>query len=156
MKIFAFEPFPANFENCMWNLRINRVTNVHLSPKAITKDGRSLTMATNPTNSGGASAVKETFIRRGVVRDIPSLTLDEVFRAQAIDRCKLLKIDCEGLEYEVLYNTRVLDRVDYLAGEFHCNAYLEGQNYRPERLMEYCSNWIPSDRMAVQPCWVSD
>ena len=100
LKVFAFEPFPANFRNCAENLQLNSVTNVVLSPNAITNDSRLLSMATDPHNSGGASAVVKTFESNGIVTDLASTTLDELFLVHEISRCKLLKIDCEGMEYE--------------------------------------------------------
>lgn len=51
-----------------------------------------------------------------------------------IDRCRLLKINCEGAEYEILHNTHVLDRVDYLSSEFHINQRLEQDGYSIESL----------------------
>jgi hypothetical protein len=91
-----------------------------------------------------------TFESSGIVTDLPSITLDEVFRVHEIDRCKLLKIDCEGMEYEILPGARVLDRVEYLAGEFHASASLQDRGWNPERLRAYCSSFFADDRMAIQ------
>jgi FkbM family methyltransferase len=148
--VFAFEPFPANFRNCAHNLRLNRVTNVVLSPKAIANDGRLLNMATDPHNSGGASAIVRTFASNGTVSDIASMTLDEVFSIHEIGRCKPLKIDCEGMEYEILLGARVLDKVEYLAGEFHASAYLQNRGWCPERLYAYCSSFFEDNKMTIQ------
>jgi len=156
LRVLAFEPFPSNYRNCLENLRLNGIENVELSPRAVTRDGRTLTMAVNPRNSGGASAVKETHRRYGVVGQIPSVRLDEILAKGRIGKCKLLKIDCEGLEYEILYDTANLSRMEYLSGEFHINRYLKSLDYTPERLLQYCSKWIPLDRISVQFCKVSD
>ncbi len=150
LKVFAFEPFPANFRNCAENLQINSVTNVVLSPNAITNDSRLLSMATDPHNSGGASAVVKTFEANGIVTDLASMTLDEVFLVHEIGRCKLLKIDCEGMEYEILLGARVLDKVEYLAGEFHASPSLQDRGWCPERLRAYCSSFFPDNRMKIQ------
>lgn len=150
LKLFAFEPFPANFRNCMENLQLNRVTNVVLSPKAIADDNRSLTMATDPHNSGGASAIVRTFESNGIVTDLASMTLDEVFSLHEIGRCKLLKIDCEGMEYEILFGTRVLDKVEHLAGEFHASASLQNRGLYPERLHAHCSSFFADDKMTIR------
>jgi FkbM family methyltransferase len=150
LKVFAFEPFPTNFRNCAENLQLNGVTNVMLSPKAIANDNRLLNMATDPRNSGGASAVVRTFESNGIVADLASMTLDEVFSIHEIDRCKLLKIDCEGMEYEILLGARVLHKVEYLAGEFHASASLQNRGWCPERLRAYCSSFFADNKMAVQ------
>ena len=150
LKLLAFEPFPANFRNCVENLQLNGVTNVELSPKAIAGDKRLLTMATDPGNSGGASAVVRTFEANGTVTDLAAMTLDEVFSVHGIGRCKLLKIDCEGMEYEILSGTRVLDRVEYLVGEFHASPSLRNRGLHPERLRAHCSSFFSDDKMTVR------
>jgi len=150
LKVLAFEPFPSNFENCADNLQLNRVNNVVLSPDAITNDKRLLTMATDPRNSGGASAIVRTFGPVGAVSNIGSTTLDEVFSAHAVDRCKLLKIDCEGMEYEILLGARILPKVEYLAGEFHASPYLQSRGWCPERLHAYCSSFFEHDKMTIR------
>ena len=60
--------------------------------------------------------------RTEVPETVPSLSLDEIFTKYAIERCKLLKIDCEGAEFEILSRTKVLDRVEHLRGEIHRRA----------------------------------
>lgn len=49
------------------------------------------------------------------------ITLDEVFRRFSIERCALLKLDCEGAEYEILLNAAddTLARIDRIALEYH-------------------------------------
>ena len=149
IKVFSFEPFPANFRNCAENLQLNGITNVVLSPKAITNDNRLLNMAMDPHNSGGASAVVKTFESNGIVTDLASMTLDEVFLVHEIGRCKLMKIDCEGMEYEILLGARVLDRVEYLAGEFHASASLQNRGWCPERLHAHCSSFFADNKMRI-------
>lgn len=49
------------------------------------------------------------------------VTLDEVFSRFAIERCALLKLDCEGAEYDILFNAAggTLARIDRIAMEYH-------------------------------------
>jgi FkbM family methyltransferase len=148
--VYAFEPFPANFRNCADNLILNRVTNVVLSPKAIANGRRLLNMRTDANNSGGASAIVKTFPSNGAVTGIASIDLDEVFSIHKIGHCKLLKIDCEGMEYEILLGTRVLDRVEFLAGEFHSSPSLQNPGWCPKQLSEYCSSFFADNKMTIQ------
>jgi FkbM family methyltransferase len=150
LTVFAFEPFPANFRNCAENLRLNGVSNVVLSNRAIAGNNRLLNMATDPHNSGGASAMVRTFQSIGTGSDVAAITLDEVFSANGIDRCRLLKIDCEGMEYEILPGARVLDKVEYLAGEFHASASLQSLGWCPERLRACCSSRFADNKMTIK------
>jgi FkbM family methyltransferase len=150
LTIFAFEPFPINFSNCRRNLALNEITSVQLSNEAITCDGRELTLAQEPRNTASASAIAATQQPYGAVSAIRSITLDEVFRRHQIERCKLLKIDCEGLEYEILYHTDVLDKIEHLSGEFHMNSYLAGQGYTPQHLYTYCEGYLSHNRLNIE------
>lgn len=55
------------------------------------------------------------------VFNVPAITLADVFAEHQIDRCNFLKIDCEGAEYEIVYNTpkHIFDRIDRIAMEYH-------------------------------------
>lgn len=149
LKVFAFEPFPANYRNCAENLHLNRVTNVVLSAKAIVGHSRLLNMTAAPQNSGGASAVVSPLESNCIVTNIASITLDEVFSVNEIRRCKLLKIDCEGMEYEILSDGRIFDRVEYLVGEFHESASLQNRGWCPEGLRAYCASFFDDDKITI-------
>lgn len=148
--IHSFEPFPDNFELLRENVERNRVSNVRIYPFAISGDGRLLKMATNPENSGGATCHSRTLTDRPTDM-IPSATLDAVFDALDLERCKLLKIDCEGSEYEILLATRSLGKVEYLSGEFHYNDLLLAQGHTPEGLRQHCEKYIEPYKLVISP-----
>jgi hypothetical protein len=56
--------------------------------------------------------------------DVPSVTLDELFERFGVERCALLKVDCEGGEYELFRcaSSGILARVDYIVMECHRRA----------------------------------
>lgn len=79
------------------------------------------------------------------------VTLDDVFRTHQLARCDLLKLDCEGSEFEILEQASddVLKRVEQIVGEFHdvdesgqsgtrLSQLLEYRGFRVERLE--CTN----------------
>jgi len=150
VRVHAFEPFPENFELLRENVERNRVSNVRIYPFAISGDGRLLKMATNPENSGGATCHSLTLTDR-YTNMIPSATLDAVFDALDLERCKLLKIDCEGSEYEILLATRSLEKVEYLSGEFHYNDLLLAQGHTPEGLRQHCEKYIEPYKLVISP-----
>lgn len=153
--VHAFEPFPDNFENLRETVGRNRLSNVRLHRLALSGDGRPLKMATNPLNSGGATCHSLT-LAHGAADMIPSATLDGVFDALGLERCKLLKIDCEGSEYEILNATRSLEKVEYLSGEFHSNDLLLAQGHTPEGLLRHCEKYIEPFKIAVTLCHMSE
>jgi FkbM family methyltransferase len=157
IKIYSFEPIPPNFEAFQENLRLNGVTNVQVFNQAVTKDRRELEMIVHFQNSGGATGHLRDMTLPGHAHfKVPSLTLDDIFEKFGITKCKLLKIDCEGSEYEILMNTKMLDRVEHLRGEFHINSNLEGQGYSIEGLFQHCSKSIRPEQIRYVPCKMAE
>lgn len=114
VKVYAFEPNEANYKAMLENIERNPC-DVQPIFGAVTKDGRSVNLYAKDDNSGGGSLQGSG--------DIPSYTLSDFMAQYAIDRIALLKIDCEGSEFEILENAGdVLDRVDNIRGEFHGGA----------------------------------
>lgn len=152
IKIFAFEPIYDNYFHFKKNIRLNKVTNIRLSNRAVTKDGRELEMFMGFSDTGRATAKsKEAQLLRCNYYIVKSLTLDSIFKKYHIKKCKLLKIDCEGSEYEILMHSKQLRRVEYLSGEFHFNKYLKKQGYSPKRLFDYCKRFIKAENISYFP-----
>lgn len=148
LKILAFEPIPENFVHLKHNLRLNQVRNVYAHNLAVTRDGRDLEMILNTDNTGGATAVLQNMRLPGHANyRVPSISLDSVFKRFRVRRCKLLKVDCEGSEHEILHHASVLERVEYLSAEFHINGHLERQGHSIERLVAHCQQHLQPGRL---------
>ena len=151
ITIYAYEPIPDNFQHFQKNIAQNGVKSVHVFNKAVTQDGRSLPMTVNFSfNSGGATAAwdKDQLSSLYTEYAVESVTLNSIFETHQIDRCRLLKIDCEGSEYEILLDTQYLDRIQFMSAEFHTNEFLQAQGYSPEMLFDYCRQFIPADNIS--------
>ena len=112
-RVLAFEPIEANYSRLVENIARNKVENVEAHKLAITKDGRAVKMAVEMNVNSGGGHLNDKGEPAG------SITLSDVFKGFD-GRCKLLKIDCEGAEYEIFENSlHLLDRVDYLVIELH-------------------------------------
>jgi FkbM family methyltransferase len=155
LRIYSYEPHPDNFKLFDRNLALNGVTNVRLYPEALSSDGRPIALACNPTNSGAVSAYSVT-LKHARVSGVPSLTLDQMFDRDQIERCSLLKIDCEGSEYEALLATQSWPRVERLCGEFHSNRLLESRGHSPEELRKHCEDRLGPAGVNVSFCRMSE
>ena len=153
--IHAFEPFPAIFELLEQNLDRNGITTVRTHHQGVTGDGRLLEMVTNPQNSGGSTCHSRTLVH-GRSGGIPSTTLDHIFDSLGIGNCKFLKIDCEGSEYEILFSTQSLSKVEHLSGEFHHNQLLQSQGYTVEGLLKHCESHIAQDKLLIKTTSMSE
>ena len=136
------------------NLELNEIRNVRLYNLAVTSDRRELDMVVHlQGNTGGATANLRNLDLEGHARfRCSSLTLDDIFRSFLIDSCKLLKIDCEGSEHEILLTSRCLHRVQHLRGEFHINQHLRVQGYSIGRLARHCRKFIKPERVVFTRC----
>ena len=153
--IHAFEAFPQNIELLEQNLDRNGITTVRIHRQGVSGDGRLLEMVTDPRNSGGSTCYSR-MLEHGRSTGIPSTTLDHIFDSLGIEKCKLLKIDCEGSEYEILFSTHSLSKVEYLSGEFHYNQLLQSYGYTVEGLLEHCESQIARDKLLIQTINMSE
>ncbi len=150
VTIYAFEPIPSNFRHLVLNLRLNQVTNVRPFNLAITADGRPFPMVMNAVCPAGATGCLRDLRPVGhEYHTIASTTLDDVFQKNQIVRCRMLKIDCEGAEHEVLTRCSVLDRIEYLSAEFHINSHLRAQGYDMDKLVTHCAAKIDPEKMKI-------
>jgi len=121
-KIFAFEPVTENFELLKKNIKLNKLENKIFPFNLAVSDKKGKEkIFLSETNTGSHSiyGFKEPeqekgssinyflngkgFSKKNFV-EVSSITLDEIFTANKINQCDLLKIDIEGAEYNVLYN----------------------------------------------------
>lgn len=152
LKIYAFEPTPENREYFEENIKLNNIPpgTIQIFSDAISGDGRTLRLVGNlETNSGGISAV--IVPRAGEqIWGTESITLEEIFETLGLDRVKLLKMDIEGAEYEVLQaKPEMLERVDYFVGEFHDSEMLTRAGYNVANLVAFCEQYISPERMHI-------
>jgi FkbM family methyltransferase len=158
LKIYSYEPCPNNYEHFLLNLDSNKVRNVQVFDKAVTRDGRMLDMIANlEDNSAGATAqLKDMQLPGHSYFRVESLTLDDIFADKNINYCKLLKIDIEGSEHEVLLNSSCLDKVGYLVGEFHVNGCLNQKGYSVERLYNHVKQFVPEHNISFTSCRMAE
>ena len=149
IRIVALEPDPLNFAHLTANIAANAVRNVVPLELAVTADARPLEIARPPDNSGGASACfarSEGF----ATATVKSTKLDVIFTEYVENRCKLLKMDCEGAEHEILPACTILPRVDWFSAEFHINSQLQAKGCSNEGLAELVRGYVLPERISIK------
>lgn len=135
IKVYAFEPVPENFHLLTENIRINKLQNqIKAFEFAVSgaKGHETIFLSDTATNS--------MFIDKGKGKiDVESLTLNDIFDLNNLDQCGLLKLDCEGAEYEILFNTPkdYLQKIDVITMEFH---HFDSIEYNCLDLKRYLQN----------------
>ncbi len=129
VPIYSFEPHIGNYEILKQNLKDNRIKNVHPKQLAVSdKVGESeLQISKEDLNHALSDAIEPT----GETQKVQTTTLERIFRKNDIVRpnghssgrghCDLIKIDCEGAEFALIYATpdEILNRVSNIFLEYH-------------------------------------
>ncbi len=155
-RIISLEPVQKTFLTMIRNIGINSVTNVFPYNIGVGgKSNKSEIIYCDKIYSGGSSMVVTPNFQSQDIAHVEVMTLDDIFNPSKfpfIDRVKLLKIDIEGAEYETLYNSTVLPRIDNVVAEFHINARLEAMGYDINELATWVgsqSNLVYFERMRM-------
>ncbi len=142
-KILAYEPLRANFEYLIRNLRLAGVKNIIAHPMAVTADGREVMLHGDPAINSGEGSIYRVASRTAEIERARSISVREVSE-EAGGCIKLLKLDAEFAEYEIL-PALDLAKVEYLRGEFHRGM----PDASPEKLFAYCSRFMDPKKIKV-------
>ncbi len=125
-KIYAYEPHPENFGLLRDNILLNGLEE-RISPvnSAVVGQGGAGKRA---LHIGNVTSTHSFYFSSGDNRmTVACLTLPDIFQSNGIKQCDFLKIDCEGAEYEILFNTppEYMDRIGTIHVEFHEGAGID-------------------------------
>lgn len=120
--VLAYEPMPDSLRLAKLNINQNSLSNRIKILEAAVRGNPSndhVTIHYNPKRRLLASSFKPCGISKVIV--VACITLEEIFVNNMIERCDLLKVDCEGCEYDILINCTdsILEKVKTIALEYH-------------------------------------
>jgi FkbM family methyltransferase len=130
-RVLAFEPSPRVFPLLTANIAANGLGDrITAFPEAVAGEEGTATLLVSPTLGGGMTTLHPGFVERHqlpVEQRVPVRTrsLSGVLGELGIGRVRLLKLDCEGSELDILrsLDRETLDRIDSLAIEYHSDVY---------------------------------
>lgn len=150
-KVYAFEPSPENFSLLQENIQQNSLTDrVFAWPFAVGPMSGRMRLYLRQNASGLHSFLpvsKATFqitYRRTSSNetslDVPCISLKDIFDQHNISRCEVLKIDCEGAEYDILYALpkAYFQRIQTILVEYH--HYSKDEKYTGRALLSFLEN----------------
>jgi FkbM family methyltransferase len=142
-QIYAFEPVPETYFTLCENIKLNECKNIishnlGLGDSTTTK----ATMVVANNFSGGSSGVITFDPASQHQVEVGIIGLDRAMEMCKVDKVKLLKMDIEGMEYDVLYDSEFFNdkRVENFTGEIHLNQRLEFKCYRVQGLVTWIAN----------------
>jgi FkbM family methyltransferase len=122
VTVFAFEPYKESYALLTRNLALNGFENVHAFQKAIWSKTGELALDLSTGEPLQISSQEPADESRGIEATVvDALTLQDLFLAEKIEKVDLLKMDCEGAEYEILLTApdEVLQKVERIIMEYH-------------------------------------
>lgn len=99
--LLCYEPFPSNFEQLSQNIRLSELENIQLINKGVGGSSRLEKLYINKNNLGGHSLF-ELEARSNEFVKINIQGIGELIKSLSQKRINLIKMDCEGAEYEII------------------------------------------------------
>lgn len=141
-KIFAFEPDPANVENCEKRIQKHPISNLRLIPKGVSDSSKIVEFGSDGGVTSHIVSDEPIAATSGIVVtkiSMQTTTIDETVGEETVG---FIKMDIEGAEFEALHgaqNTIIRDK-PLLA---ICTYHREGDTLA---FMEYLKQLVPEYR----------
>jgi FkbM family methyltransferase len=149
--IYALEPYWPTFCLLKENVQLNNLKNVTILNMAIGGNfSEKVELFVHPHWSGGNSTCTNREAFEGyfncAAKSISSgcTSIDRLVMEYNIQEIELLKIDCEGAEYDALYDCKTLQlgKIRNMVGEFHDLRYNSRVRNTSSLLMDYCRGLV--------------
>lgn len=117
-SVHAYEPCANNFELLVKNAQGTLIESHNLALHAT--NGLAVKMDRCPVkeNTGGSNTM---LCEKHETVEAVTISLDTVI--EKLGHIDILKCDCEGAEFDMLFGCNNLDKVDVIVGEYHDNPY---------------------------------
>lgn len=119
-QVYAFEPTNENFDILNENIIQNKITNITPIKKAIFSKSceKKISICTCEGGAGSHSFYDETSEK---TETVICTTLQDFMIRYNLEKIDFLKMDCEGSEYEILFNMPkdTLKKIKYISMEVH-------------------------------------
>ena len=115
-KIFSYEPIEENYNILKENTELNKIKNIIPFNSAVSNQSNKLKIFIDSDDS--AHSIFESdkkFI------EVNSTTIKSIFDENEIKNCNLLKLDCEGAEYQIIESIpkEYFLKIDKMIIEYH-------------------------------------
>lgn len=137
LKIYCFEPHPNTFQILQNNIQLNGLeANIFASQKVVSAEMVEAKSFFIARDSFDYSAFNEYQSEEKIT--VKNTTLPKIIEDNNISKIDLLKMNCEGAEYEILMNTpdSYLQKINEIRMEYH-NFELDGRRFNIEPLRAF-------------------
>ena len=120
-RVISVEPFASSVELLQANLARNSLPHVTTVHAAVAATSGTATLHLSPHGTGQHSLDRTLAGHGGESTAVASVSLTDLFCRFDLPRCDLLKLDCEGAEFEILETLPqgTADRIRRIVLEYH-------------------------------------
>lgn len=132
IKIVCFEPLSKNADILEHNISLNNIQNIVVVRKGVSDQNKKALFQWNPFHNGNAGSSNQLFSEsqheiiyaienKLEYEEVELCSFDEEMERLGISKIKLLKMDCEGGEYDIVLGSKKFnnDFIDEIRGEVH-------------------------------------
>ncbi|MEK6844552.1 MAG: FkbM family methyltransferase [Nanoarchaeota archaeon] len=136
-RIFSFEPFPENFALLKDNILLNKINNITSINKALGNKNGKTDIFLSMHNTGGHSFYSSHKNSEKKIK-VDVTSLPSFMKENKISKINFLKMDCEGAEFEILFNCPkdTLEKIEKISMEYHNKSGVNNVNV----LKQYLEN----------------
>ncbi len=120
--VYAYEPYLESYNLLVYNTMVNGLENKIIAfNKAVSNKKEVRDFYILPNHFAGSTF----YIGSGIPyikEKVECITLTDIFKDNNLDRCDLVKLDCEGEEKNILLGCQELKRIDKIILEYHLYA----------------------------------
>lgn len=150
---YSYEPASDTYAILNQNVILNRLhNNIKTHKMAVSIDAEPIYLNKHNFNPGSNSTADKTNFHN-ISEKVSCTTLDSILKDNHITECNLLKIDCEGSEYEILSTSSpgTLNKIKNICMEYHL-----GSEFMPKMTDLLLSNgfrvWsLPGNNIFLKP-----
>ena len=121
--VHAFEPNPGSINILRQNIRVNNLGCVQNYNLGVWKEEGEIPLhfLNNEPLQAVSGKDQSPSLQAFTETTIPVITLEQVLNEKVGDHIDLLKLDCEGAEYEILLNQdpKIFEKIDRIVMEYH-------------------------------------
>ena len=118
-KILSFEPSRESFKVLKNNLKINNIQNVNVENIGVRNESGTSTLYVDEDNEIGNSMFSND--KNLIKENVQVTSITEIIKKYNIKSIDLLKLDCEGAEYEIILKLpiNILNKIKKISMEVH-------------------------------------
>lgn len=120
-RVLAYEPFPESFRLLRDNLNLNHIDGVEIFSQAVSGQKSTLQFGASSSDPLSMQTAHGMPAPAGDALQVTAVSLASIVNGPAGGRIDLLKLDCEGAEYDILLNSApsALEKIDRIVMEYH-------------------------------------